>query len=283
MPSPLQSVRHWALIPRSGFSWLRHASGRWTFIAPPEDWPHNDYLAAQDLDGGPRPVVTPTFFLAANADECWEAHRSQGDFGELREAPDLYLTYANERLTPKAMLGFANAHGFLRYDPDNMQLAPKGFFVESAREWLSNQSFLRGMIASEADMAGWTADKIRAWLDHGFNYSLRGSLTFQVRVERQSRRLYSELTASSLASLMDVQWGLSVAGAGSHLQCRECSNWFAVHPGRGRSDKQFCSPRCRLRAYRGRINATVSQSDGTEKTSPTQRAKRARKPTANRT
>lgn len=81
---------------------------------------------------------------------------------------------------------------------------------------------------------------------------MSGSLTYQVKMDPESGEVHSEMIASSLAQLLDVQWGMSVAVNVMHRQCAECPAWFAVHPGSGRPEKQFCSDACRMRAYRKR-------------------------------
>jgi hypothetical protein len=34
--------------------------------------------------------------------------------------------------------------------------------------------------------------------------------------------------------------------------CVQCRKWFTLEAGRGRSDKEYCSNACRMRAYRKR-------------------------------
>src|SRR5262249_7976205 len=90
------------------------------------------------------------------------------------------------------------------------------------------------------------------WLEEGYNWGMNGSLTFQVMMDTRTGHARSEIMASSLANAIEVQWGMSVAANVMHRQWTECSTWFAVHPGAGRPEKQFCSDACRMRAYRQR-------------------------------
>ena len=44
----------------------------------------------------------------------------------------------------------------------------------------------------------------------------------------------------------------SVDAGGSSKRCGECGNWMLRTPGTNRSDREFCSDRCRVNAYRRR-------------------------------
>jgi len=55
-----------------------------------------------------------------------------------------------------------------------------------------------------------------------------------------------------LISAMYTQPALAVDGGVNLRCCVECRRWFALDAGRGRSDKEYCSDACRMRAYRKR-------------------------------
>jgi len=49
-----------------------------------------------------------------------------------------------------------------------------------------------------------------------------------------------------------VQLVLAIDGNVSLRACVQCRKWFTLEAGRGRSDKEYCSDACRMRAYRKR-------------------------------
>jgi hypothetical protein len=55
--------------------------------------------------------------------------------------------------------------------------------------------------------------------------------------------------------LLDALWiqlALAIDGSESLRTCVECKKWFTIKAGEGRSDKEYCSDACRMRAYRKR-------------------------------
>lgn len=129
------------------------------------------------------------------------------------------------------------------------------FQAERAAEWLTEFEAARFRLrtwgyAREADM-------VSGYLNHDYNLGMGGSLTFQLKLDSTTGIIRSNIIASSLADLLQVQWGMSVAANVVHRQCQECTTWFSVHPGSGRPEKIFCSDACRMRAYRSRMRKAV--------------------------
>jgi hypothetical protein len=57
------------------------------------------------------------------------------------------------------------------------------------------------------------------------------------------------------ATLFDALWAqllLKIDGNANLSACVQCRKWFTLEAGRGRSDKEYCSNACRMRAYRKR-------------------------------
>jgi hypothetical protein len=57
------------------------------------------------------------------------------------------------------------------------------------------------------------------------------------------------------STLLDALWtqlALAIDGSESLRTCVECKKWFTIKADRGRSDKEYCSDACRMRAYRKR-------------------------------
>ena len=58
-----------------------------------------------------------------------------------------------------------------------------------------------------------------------------------------------------LPTLADALWtalAMAVDGSEALQTCGQCKKWFTLKAGRGRSDKEYCSNACRMRAYRKR-------------------------------
>jgi hypothetical protein len=56
-------------------------------------------------------------------------------------------------------------------------------------------------------------------------------------------------------SLLQALWAellLAIDGNVNLAGCVRCRKWFTIEAGRGRSDKEYCSNACRMRAYRKR-------------------------------
>jgi len=70
--------------------------------------------------------------------------------------------------------------------------------------------------------------------------------------EANRDRLGLYIVPDGLIGALWLQFARAVERDARFRQCLECTTWFEVAPGRGRSDKQFCSTACRTRAYRKR-------------------------------
>jgi hypothetical protein len=57
---------------------------------------------------------------------------------------------------------------------------------------------------------------------------------------------------TTLLNALWTQLALAINGSQSLRTCVECKKWFAIESDRGRSDKEYCSDACRMRAYRKR-------------------------------
>jgi hypothetical protein len=54
-------------------------------------------------------------------------------------------------------------------------------------------------------------------------------------------------------TLLDALWtqlAQAIDGSQSLQNCIVCKQWFTIRAGQGRSDKEYCSDACRMRAYR---------------------------------
>jgi hypothetical protein len=70
--------------------------------------------------------------------------------------------------------------------------------------------------------------------------------------EQSRDRLGLYIVPEGLIGALWLQFARAVERDARFRQCPECTTWFEVAPGRGRTDKQFCSNACRTKAYRKR-------------------------------
>ena len=70
--------------------------------------------------------------------------------------------------------------------------------------------------------------------------------------EQSRDRLGLYIVPEGLIGALWLQFARAVERDAKFRQCPECGTWFEIAPGRGRTDKQFCSTACRTRAYRTR-------------------------------
>jgi hypothetical protein len=70
--------------------------------------------------------------------------------------------------------------------------------------------------------------------------------------EQSRDRLGLYIVPDGLIGAMWLQFARAVERDARFRKCPECGTWFEVAPGRGRTDKQFCSNACRTKAYRKR-------------------------------
>lgn len=289
---PTSTICYGAIIPPSRFRWIcKESSGQWSLREPPDDWPEVDYKAFDSyIDPNPDPKIINRFHLAASVTECLKTHKAaKSEFGQMINEPDLYLKFASTRPTPSAILGMANTYGLLRYPihsrtreslveisranaPDIAAAFPHDprdigsqkdtilLFVEPAENWLGKYDLINLEIRTWAELqANEDVEGMWGYLEDGFNYDMGGSLTYQAKIDRATGQTYSEIIASSLYSLLDVQWGMSVAANTLHKPCEECTKWMPIGPGAGRPEKTYCSDACRMRAYRSRKSMTESK------------------------
>jgi hypothetical protein len=89
-----------------------------------------------------------------------------------------------------------------------------------------------------------------------------------------------EMTSDTLIGAMWCQLADAVAKNTEFRQCANCGGWFSVSGRHARSDKQYCSGGCRLKAFKARQQqAATTSSDGTpEQPAPRRPRKNGSKP-----
>ena len=71
------------------------------------------------------------------------------------------------------------------------------------------------------------------------------------------------IRSRSLIHALWAQFLLAIDGNLNLRACVQCRKWFTLEAGRGRSDKEYCSNACRMRAYRKRKRQRPRRDDGT--------------------
>ena len=66
---------------------------------------------------------------------------------------------------------------------------------------------------------------------------------------RQKRSPDIRISPVNLVGAMAMQFALAVSGEKEYRQCRTCGAPFEVTPGSARTNKEFCSAACRVKAY----------------------------------
>ena len=76
--------------------------------------------------------------------------------------------------------------------------------------------------------------------------------------EQSRDRLGLYIVPEGLIGALWLQFARAVERDAKFRQCAECTTWFELAPGRGRTDKQYCSTACRTKAYRKRQAEAVA-------------------------
>jgi hypothetical protein len=78
-----------------------------------------------------------------------------------------------------------------------------------------------------------------------------------LREDPQSGAARLCIRPTTLHNALWTQLAQAIAGSESLQTCVECKSWFIIKAGRGRSDKEYCSDTCRMRAYRKQGKAVI--------------------------
>ena len=65
-----------------------------------------------------------------------------------------------------------------------------------------------------------------------------------------------KVVPSNLLTALWLQLGAAMEGDGRYQRCPQCQHWFQVPAKAKRASTTYCSPRCRIRAYRERHEQT---------------------------
>jgi hypothetical protein len=191
-------------------------------------------------------------------------------FDLFESAPGMFLEFAHTPRTPDGVKAFADRFGGLT---DGME-------PEQVDLWYRPIAQMRRAVAAW-DEAKSTANlgkviriirrrargRILAEFVQG-EEGIAANILLKKDLARKSARLCIR-PAGRLDALW-IQLTLAIDGNQNLRPCAECHSWFPIESGGARSDKEYCSDACRMRAYRRRKTKRGASEPG-------QRAVAARK------
>jgi hypothetical protein len=177
-----------------------------------------------------------------------------------QSGPSAFIEFAQTPLTPDGVKAFADRYGPLKSQHTERQHI-RHFFGHVLESWYSEIRDLRKAVDlwDKTKTTGNFRQIIRL-LDRGGESDLEFELQSEVGIvvsallkkdpSGASPRLC--IRPSHLRDALWVQLAHAIGGSQSLGTCVECKAWFTIPAGGGRSDKEYCSNACRMRAYRKR-------------------------------
>jgi predicted nucleic acid-binding Zn ribbon protein len=97
----------------------------------------------------------------------------------------------------------------------------------------------------------------RVLMQHLANEQLELHTSARVLLDEQTGRQGLYVNPKNLLGALWIQFSESMDSSTSSRRCAECGDWMLLAPGTSRSDREFCSDRCRVNAYRKRKKAAA--------------------------
>jgi hypothetical protein len=92
----------------------------------------------------------------------------------------------------------------------------------------------------------------RVLMQHHVNEQLELHTSARVLLDEETGRQGLYVNPKNLLGALWIQFSESIDSSTSSKRCAECGDWMLLAPGTSRSDREFCSDRCRVNAYRKR-------------------------------
>ncbi len=92
-------------------------------------------------------------------------------------------------------------------------------------------------------------------LQHVINEHLQPGISPRLLWDKTGSELSMFFVPSNLIGAMWLQFAEAVGGHKNYRECRQCGRWFELHPDVARTNRLYCSPACRAKAYRARTNS----------------------------
>jgi hypothetical protein len=186
-------------------------------------------------------------------------------------SPSAFLEFAQTPDTPDAIKGLADRYGPLEPDKSGGEYFEyRGRRVQSVRyggrgigTWSMRIREMRQTVELwKKSMVAGDFRKITRFVQKNFVHA--ADFVPGVPVELLLKEDLSSATARLCIrprSLIHALWAeflLAIDGNANLGACTQCGKWFTLVAGRGRSDKEYCSNACRMRAYRKRKGTGVN-------------------------
>lgn len=175
--------------------------------------------------------------------------RKKVTFDLFADNPGLFLEFAHTPISQAGVLSFVNRFGCLLNDAVPETIAHWSWRIRelrrAVREWESAQ-------------ASGDYTKLVRLIERQVKYRdamWRGEATgLEANVLLKNDGLVPSLCIrpSELCGALWIQFALAIDGSQNFRSCSVCQTWFPVAAGRSRTDKEYCSDACRMRAYRKR-------------------------------
>jgi hypothetical protein len=175
--------------------------------------------------------------------------------------PSAYLEFAQTPLTPDGVKSFADRYGPLMGLPDIEPEPIDHFHGHIVARWYGEMREMRSAVArwakgtSEANISKLIRLLERRPPDDFWVFDAPGiTAKILLKENRGSESILPRICIrpSHLRDALWIQLALAIDGSEFLQTCKECKKWFTLKAGRGRSDKEYCSNACRMRAYRKR-------------------------------
>ena len=166
-------------------------------------------------------------------------------------APGLFLEFANTATTLQGVKRFADRYGSMS----------GGAYAEEIRHWYPPIRQMRRVFRAwdEAKATG-NFKKIIRIIERRADYRSFARYTESqgigadvlLKADPSGGPARLCIRPSDLLDALGIQLALAIDGNQNLRPCAECRTWFPVASGGHRSDKEYCSDACRMRAYRKR-------------------------------
>jgi hypothetical protein len=180
-----------------------------------------------------------------------------------------FLEFAQTPLTEDGIKDFADRYGPLGGRPRRTDYYPRSFVqsLEEGRviyEWVENIQWMHRAVELWRKSTV-TGDFNRLIREAGEHLEIGGGLLLEKNPLKAGVPVGLLLKKDPLSaspklcirpgSLWQALWAQLVLAIDGNLNlraCVQCRKWFTLEAGKGRSDKEYCSDACRMRAYRKR-------------------------------
>jgi hypothetical protein len=185
-------------------------------------------------------------------------------FDLFTDGPSAYLEIAQTPMTEDGVRAFADRYGEIVADfdferleiahPEARKLMHDAGDLNLIGSWFAVIAITRRLIEvwERSKRTGDFSKIIRAVKKFDYSYSPFSQVRVRLKKDPSSASARLCLSPPTLHAALLVQLILAIDGNLNLRGCIQCRKWFTLEAGRGRSDKEYCSNACRMRAYRKR-------------------------------